>query len=152
MFLFLTSSFNLCRSDRMQGVISFALYLLTLPFCSHMWKFHGMLKRYVLFCSDEIFCKYLLSSFGLWYQLSPAFLCSVFVWMTRLLARVGYWSHHYHCVRAHVLFKLYQCLFYKFGFSMCLCIDMKNCSFLLVDFFPLMSMCVHFYFFLLVLM
>lgn len=40
-----------------------------------------------------MFCKYLVSSLGLWCQLDQADLCVVFVWMNCLLVTEGYWSH-----------------------------------------------------------
>jgi hypothetical protein len=38
-------------------------------------------RKYILLCLDEIFSKHMTGPFGLWYHLTQACLCLVFVWM-----------------------------------------------------------------------
>jgi hypothetical protein len=48
-------------------------------------------EKVYAFMFNELFCKYLLYYWFVTLS-TPVFLCLVFVWMTYLLARVGYWG------------------------------------------------------------
>jgi hypothetical protein len=55
-------------------------------------KFHGLLrKRCIMLVLDEILCRCLLSTLGLWCHLILRFV-DFFVWMAYLLVTMEYWS------------------------------------------------------------
>lgn len=72
--------------------------------CNIFWEYShfvenimGYQKEGIFFCVWVKCPVYIKLSFGLWLQLTPVILHLIFVCLTCLLARVGYWSHHYHC-------------------------------------------------------
>jgi hypothetical protein len=108
-FLLLRFSFNACWSHRMHGIISIFLDLLRVLLCLKIWpileKFHGLLRRrYALQKLDEIFCRYWLGPFDLWFDLDLEFLNWFFVWMNYLLVMEGIKDSHYHCVGVYIYF------------------------------------------------
>jgi hypothetical protein len=108
LFLLFIFNFNPCGSYRMQHVILIFLNLLRFAFiqvCGQFWrKINELFRRqYILLCFDQMFYKHMLVPFGLLYQLTPAFLCLIFVWMTCLLLRVGLCS--FQSVKVNLWFK-----------------------------------------------
>lgn len=89
----LLSSFNLWQSDQMQVLFPFPFIcrdLLYIRKCGQFWKMvlKPLTRKHILRLG-EIFCKYLLTPFGLLYWLAPGFLCLVFIWMICSLVKVG---------------------------------------------------------------
>jgi hypothetical protein len=75
----LSSSFNALWSDRMQGVISIFLYLLSLLLCPKIWSILKNVpwnaeKMNIVQKLDEIFCRHQLGLFDLWCHLVLGFL------------------------------------------------------------------------------
>jgi hypothetical protein len=69
------------------------LYLLKLALFPSMWLILEKVlrvtqKKVYSFVLGGMFCKYLIVSFELWYQLAPGFLCLVFIRMTCPLVSV----------------------------------------------------------------
>jgi hypothetical protein len=91
LFLLLSSSFNALWSDGMHGTISIFFYLLRLALWPKIWsileKFPWAAEKNV-YCA-ELFCRYQLDPFDLWYDLVLGFLYWFCVWMTYLLVMGG---------------------------------------------------------------
>ena len=93
---FLIWGFHVWWSCRLHGVTLIFLYLLRFALCLNMWRVFEKVPWAFMRSLGDMFCKYLLGPFGLWYQLVPVFVCIVFVWMNWAW---GLEFTHYQCMR-----------------------------------------------------
>jgi hypothetical protein len=119
LLLLLSPSFIALWLDSMQGVIQFSYIcwdlLCALLHVLFWWKFHGLLRTYIILLQDGILCRHLSVPLGLWCY-------SVLEFVDFLLSEwplCWWWMSikvfHHHCVGVYLWLKSFSVCFMKLG-------------------------------------